>query len=156
MPWLDRPSLEFMLESDPSEGIRSGEIQDLLDVFFEVEERRNSGGSILLFGYCGIISNFDEADELDRSFLEISGKIEERMIAIEELAELSAAGRVSEMFGSGTAAVISPVGTLKWQDCTMTFNAGKIGPVSQRMYDTITGIQYGRLQDPHGWVVTLV
>lgn len=82
-------------------------------------------------------------------------EIEERMIAIEELAELSAAGRVSEMFGSGTAAVISPVGTLKWQDCTMTFNAGKIGPVSQRMYDTITGIQYGRLQDPHGWVVTL-
>ena len=82
-------------------------------------------------------------------------EVDERQIAIGELAQLHAAGRVTEMFGCGTAAVISPVGTLKWQDTVLAFNDGKIGPISQKMYDMITGIQYGRLNDPHQWVVTL-
>ena len=81
--------------------------------------------------------------------------VEERQIAIDELAGLHSAGRVTEMFGCGTAAVISPVGTLKWKDTVLTFHDGKIGPVSQKMYDTITGIQYGQQIDPHQWVVTI-
>ncbi len=95
-----------------------------------------------------------------RSVLETAAdlglEVEEREIGIDELAELHAAGRVTEMFGCGTAAVISPVGTLKYQDTVLTFNNGAIGPISQKMYDTITGIQYGALPDPHGWVVRLV
>ena len=79
-------------------------------------------------------------------------EVEERLLSIEELGALHAEGRVSEMFGCGTAAVISPVGSLKYQDTVMNFNNGQIGPVSQRMYDTLTGIQYGRLPDPQGWI----
>ena len=54
---------------------------------------------------------------------------------------------------TGTAAVISPVGELKWGDKVMTINNNKIGPISQKIYDTMTGIQWGKLEDPFGWVV---
>lgn len=77
--------------------------------------------------------------------------IEERAIAIDELAELARSGRVSEVFGSGTAAVISPVGKLKYNDNIMIFNDGKIGKLSRIFYDTITAIQYGQHPDPFGW-----
>lgn len=92
-----------------------------------------------------------------RSVLETAAHMgfptEERQIAIDELVALHAQGRVTEMFGCGTAAVISPVGTLRYMDTELTFNQGEIGPVSRRMYDTITGIQYGRLADPGSWIV---
>lgn len=77
---------------------------------------------------------------------------EERQIAIDELAELAVAGDVSEVFGSGTAAVISPVGELKYDDQVMIFNDGKIGDLSQKFYDIITGVQYGLLPDTYGWI----
>lgn len=59
------------------------------------------------------------------------------------------------MFGTGTAAVISPVGHLKWDDKVMEINNNKIGKISQRIYDTLTGIQWGKLPDPFNWVVPL-
>ena len=94
-----------------------------------------------------------------RTVLELAQKLglptEEREIAIDEVAELAAAGRISEVFGSGTAAVISPVGELRYKDLVMTFNDGKIGPLSQKFYDIITGVQYGRLADDYGWIVKL-
>lgn len=77
--------------------------------------------------------------------------VSERRIGIEELDKANDAGRVLEAFGTGTAAVISPIGELKWGDKHMVFNGGRIGPLTQRLYDTLTGIQYGRLPDPHGW-----
>ena len=77
--------------------------------------------------------------------------IEERAIAIDELAELARADRVSEVFGSGTAAIISPVGKLKYNDDVMIFNDGQIGKLSQIFYDTITAIQYGQHPDAFGW-----
>ena len=55
----------------------------------------------------------------------------------------------------GTAAVISPVGHLKWDDKVMEINNNKIGKISQRIYDTLTGIQWGKLPDPFNWVVPL-
>lgn len=94
-----------------------------------------------------------------RTVLELAARLglatEEREIAIDELSELDAAGRISEVFGSGTAAVISPVGELRYKDQVMTFNDGKIGPISQKLYDTITGVQYGRLPDSYGWIENL-
>ena len=54
---------------------------------------------------------------------------------------------------SGTAAVISPIGELKYGDKHMTINGGKIGPISQKLYDTLTGIQWGKLPDEFGWTV---
>lgn len=78
-------------------------------------------------------------------------KVTERPIAIDELAAAARDGRLKEAFGSGTAAVISPIGELKWGDEVMTINNGEIGPVSQRLYDTLTGIQWGKIADPFGW-----
>ena len=80
-------------------------------------------------------------------------KVSERRITIQELAEANDQGRVMEAFGTGTAAVISPIGELKWEEKQMVFNGGKIGALTQQLYDTLTGIQYGRLEDPHGWSV---
>ena len=78
-------------------------------------------------------------------------KVTERAISIDELAEAAKAGLLEEAFGSGTAAVISPIGELKWGDDVMTINNGEIGPVSQKLYDTLTGIQWGKLPDTFGW-----
>lgn len=77
----------------------------------------------------------------------------ERKISIDELAEAAADGKLKEAFGTGTAAVISPIGHLKWEDRVMSINQGKIGPVSQRLYDTLTGIQWGKTKDTFGWTV---
>ncbi|HSP79465.1 MAG TPA: branched chain amino acid aminotransferase, partial [Myxococcaceae bacterium] len=58
-------------------------------------------------------------------------------------------------FGTGTAAVISPVGALGFADGELLIGDGKVGELSQRIYDGITGIQYGRLPDPHGWMTPI-
>ena len=80
-------------------------------------------------------------------------KVSERRISIQELADAGKQGRLKEAFGTGTAAVISPIGQLKWGDDIMVINDGKIGPVSQKLYDTLTGIQWGKIPDPFGWTV---
>ena len=80
-------------------------------------------------------------------------EVEERKISADELLEAQANGTLEECFGTGTAAVISPVGKLRYKDDVMTINGGSIGPVSQKLYDTITGIQTGILPDEKGWRV---
>ena len=79
-------------------------------------------------------------------------KVTERKISIDEIAEAYNAGKIQEIFGTGTAAVISPVGHLKWGDMIMTINNNEIGEISQMLYDTLTGIQFGKLPDEFGWV----
>ena len=81
--------------------------------------------------------------------------VEERKISIDELKEAYDNGTLEEVFGTGTAAVISPVGKLRWVDEVMEIGNGEIGEVSQRLYDTITGIQWGKLDDPYGWTVVV-
>ncbi len=78
-------------------------------------------------------------------------EVEERRIAIDELYELWKADKLEEAFGTGTAAVISPVGEIKWNDHIMPINNEKIGEVSQKLYDFLTDIQNGRIEDPFGW-----
>ena len=82
-------------------------------------------------------------------------KVSERRITIQEIADAYDAGKLNEVFGTGTAAVISPVGHLKWGDKVMEINNNKIGPISQRLYDTMTGMQYGKLPDEMGWIERL-
>ncbi len=77
--------------------------------------------------------------------------VEERRISIDEIYEAYKNGKLEEVFGTGTAAVISPVGKLRWKDEVMTVNGDKIGEVSQKIYDTVTGIQLGKLPDKFGW-----
>jgi len=78
-------------------------------------------------------------------------KVTERRISIDEVAKAADEGRLNEAFGSGTAAVISPIGELKWGDKNMSINNGKIGAVSQKLYDNLTGIQWGKIPDEFGW-----
>ena len=78
---------------------------------------------------------------------------EERKISVEELLEAQKNGKLEEVFGTGTAAVISPVGKLRYKDEVMPISGGEIGPLSQKIYDTVTGIQLGKIEDKHGWRV---
>ena len=80
-------------------------------------------------------------------------KVTERQISIDELIDAHAAGSLQEVFGAGTAAVISPVGEIKYGDHVITINDNQIGPVAQKYYTAITDIQYGKAEDPLGWVV---
>ncbi len=80
-------------------------------------------------------------------------KVTERRITIQEIADAYDAGKLNEVFGTGTAAVISPVGHLKWNDKIMEINDNKIGEISQMLYDTMTGIQWGKIEDTFGWTV---
>lgn len=82
-------------------------------------------------------------------------KVTERRIDIQEISDAYDAGKLDEVFGTGTAAVISPVGKLKWGDKIMEINNNQIGPISQRLYDTMTGMQYGKLPDDMGWITKL-
>ena len=81
--------------------------------------------------------------------------VSERQLAIDELVEAHKAGKLKEAFGTGTAAVISPIGELKYRDNIMKINDGKIGETSQMLYDTLTGIQWGRIPDAMGWIQTV-
>lgn len=82
-------------------------------------------------------------------------KVTERRISIEEIAQAYDDGKLDEVFGTGTAAVISPVGHLKWGDKIMTINNNEIGSVSQMLYDTLTGIQWGTIEDTFNWIVKI-
>lgn len=81
--------------------------------------------------------------------------VEERQISIDEVLDAAKSGRMTEAFGTGTAAVVSPVGALCRGTQCVTVADGNIGALTQRFYDRLTGIQYGALPDPHGWIVRL-
>ena len=80
-------------------------------------------------------------------------KVEERKISVDEIVAAARSGEMEECFGTGTAAVVSPVGELRLEDEKMSIGGGKIGELTQRCYDTITGIQLGKLAGPDGWSV---
>ena len=75
----------------------------------------------------------------------------ERSISIEEVAEGCKSGSLKEMFATGTAAVISPVGLICYKGEDFQVADGQTGELAKKFYDEITGIQYGRREDPFGW-----
>ncbi|MFS0635468.1 branched-chain amino acid aminotransferase [Mesobacillus foraminis] len=79
--------------------------------------------------------------------------ITERKISIDEIYQAQKDGILEEVFGTGTAAVISPVGEFFWQNEKLVVNGGKTGELSKKLYDTLTGIQLGTVPDPFGWTV---
>jgi len=82
-------------------------------------------------------------------------EVEERPISIDELVAHQQSGALEEVFGTGTAAVITPVGKLCYQGETLTINSGETGPLSKQLYDTLTAIQRGECEDPYGWRVNV-
>ena len=79
-------------------------------------------------------------------------KVTERRISIDEIYEAGQSGSLEEVFGTGTAAVVSPVGRLVWGDKTLVVNNGEMGEVTQTLYETLTGIQTGKIEDKLGWI----
>ena len=82
-------------------------------------------------------------------------KVSERLLSIDELAEAMQNGTLKEAWGCGTAAVISPIGELCYKDTKYAVNNGKIGEVTQMLYDTLTGIQWGKIKDTFDWTYQL-
>ncbi len=82
-------------------------------------------------------------------------EVEERRISAEELFQAAEDGTLEEAWGTGTAAVVSPIGELAMEDKKVTVSGNKIGPVTQKLYDELTGIQWGRVADPHNWITKL-
>ena len=78
-------------------------------------------------------------------------EVEERPCSIDELVAAQKSGALEEVFGTGTAAVIAPVGKLRYRDDVMVIADGETGPLSKKLYDTVTGIQWGELPDKYGW-----
>jgi branched-chain amino acid aminotransferase len=78
--------------------------------------------------------------------------VTQRRISIDEVVEAHGAGKLQECFGSGTAAVISPVGQIKYKDKTLHIGDGQVGSWARKFFDAITDIQYGRTEDSQGWI----
>lgn len=77
--------------------------------------------------------------------------VNERLISVDELSQAMENGTLEEAWGCGTAAVVSPIGELCYKDVKYTVNEGKIGAVTQHLYDTLTSIQWGKTEDTFGW-----
>ena len=82
-------------------------------------------------------------------------KVSERLLSIDELSKAMDEGTLKEAWGCGTAAVISPIGELCYKDKKYAVNNGEIGEVTQFLYDTLTGIQWGKIEDTFGWTYKL-
>ena len=83
-------------------------------------------------------------------------KVTERKISIDEILETNENGTLKEVFGSGTAAVISPVGVIKYDDKIINIGDGNVGPVALKLYDALTDIQYGKAEDKLNWIEPIV
>lgn len=79
-------------------------------------------------------------------------KVSERPISIDEVVDYAHSGKLQECFGTGTAAVISPVGMLSHRGKEVTINNSKVGPLAKKFYDYLTALQHGEVEDPFGWV----
>ncbi len=82
-------------------------------------------------------------------------EVEERLISVDEVMQALESGALEEAWGCGTAAVISPIGSFAYKDKVLDINHREIGPCAKALYDTITGIQWGRKLDPYDWIVKI-
>lgn len=78
--------------------------------------------------------------------------VEERLLSLDELIGAMKSGKLEEAWGCGTAAVVSPIGKLAYEDEEFVVGGGKIGEVTQKLYDILTGIQWGKRDDPYNWI----
>ncbi|WP_322906982.1 branched-chain amino acid aminotransferase [Paenibacillus campi] len=118
-----------------------------MNVFFKID------GTVVTPALNGSILNGITRDSIIQLLKHWEIPVEERLLSIDELEEAHKAGTLEEAFGTGTAAVISPMGELNWQGEKMVINEGKTGALSAKLYETLTGIQKGVEQDPFGWTL---
>ena len=79
-------------------------------------------------------------------------KVNERLVSVDELVEALKNGKLEEAWGTGTAAVVSPIGRFCYRDVEYDVNNGEIGEVAKKLYDTLTGIQWGKVEDKYNWI----
>ena len=117
-----------------------------MNMFFKID------GEVITPPLAGSILPGITRDSIIQLCKDMGVPVTERKLSMEEIYEASQNGKLEEAFGTGTAAVVSPVGSLIWEDKEIIVNGGGMGELTQKLYDTLTGIQYGRIEDPHGWV----
>jgi branched-chain amino acid aminotransferase len=129
------------------DGVEKTYIEEVgsMNIFFKID------GEIITPALQGSILPGVTRDSIIRLARDMGLPVTERRISIYEIKEAQEGGKLEEIFGSGTAAVVSPVGKLVWGDKTIIVNDGSMGKVTRMFYDTLTGIQYGRREDPYGW-----
>ncbi|WP_212939296.1 branched-chain amino acid aminotransferase [Paenibacillus antibioticophila] len=129
------------------DGVEKKYIEEVgsMNVFFKIS------GEIVTPELSGSILAGITRDSVIRLLQSWGHQVTERKISVEELFAASSAGTLEEAFGTGTAAVISPIGKMKWDSEEITISGGHTGEISKKLYDTITGIQKGVLEDPFGW-----
>lgn len=120
-----------------------------MNMFFKI------GGKVVTPALNGSILEGITRDSMIRLLEHWGIPVEQRQISIDEIAEAHRSGTLEEAFGTGTAAVISPVGELHWQGEKLVIGGGATGELSARLYETLTGIQRGIVPDPFGWMVRL-
>jgi branched-chain amino acid aminotransferase len=120
-----------------------------MNIFFKI------GGEIVTPALNGSILAGVTRNSVIRLLNDWGLPVTERTISIEEIHQAATEGKLEEAFGTGTAAVISPVGQLHWKEHTMTINGGETGEIARKLYETITGIQNGTLPDTYGWNVVV-
>ena len=117
-----------------------------MNIFFKID------GKVVTPSLSGSVLPGVTRDSAIRLIKKFGYAVEERQLAIGEIKEAYNKGLLEEAFGTGTAAVVSPVGVLAIDGETLNLSGGKIGPLSQKLYDTLTGIQYGEIEDEFNWV----
>jgi len=132
--WLDAVERKYIEEVGTS------------NIFFFV------GNELITPSLTGTILPGITRDSVIRMARDWGMKVSERKISLEEVLSTAENGTLKEVFASGTAAVISPVGKLAYRGKTHVINHGKVGSLSQKLYDSIMGIQYGKAKDPYGWI----
>ncbi len=135
--WLDGVELKYVEEVGS------------MNIFFKID------GELVTPMLNGSILSGVTRDSVIRLAESWGMKVSERRIAIDEIYSAHERGELQEVFGSGTAAVISPVGHIKYDGREITVGDGSVGPVAGRLFKELMDIQYGRAKDPFGWVMKL-
>jgi branched-chain amino acid aminotransferase len=117
-----------------------------MNMFFAYDDR------VVTAPLTGSILNGITRDSVLKLADKLGFTVEEKPLDIEGLMADIKSGWIKEAFGSGTAAVITPVGSLCYKDESVTVGDGGVGQLTQKLYDTLTGIQYGRIDDAFGWL----
>ncbi len=116
----------------------------------------HADGSIVTPALSGSILEGVTRDSILQLARDLGHEVVERKVSIDEWREGVADGTITEVFACGTAAVITPVGTLKWNGGEVTAGDGELGKVTGAIRQALVDIQYGRAEDPHGWMTRLI
>ncbi|UCG66498.1 MAG: branched-chain amino acid aminotransferase [Deltaproteobacteria bacterium] len=117
-----------------------------MNMFFVID------GEVITAPLTGSVLSGITRDSVIRIVRDWGLKMEEKLLSIGEVVAAASNGKLKEAFGTGTAAVISPVGQITYKDKDYVIAGGKMGELSQKLYDEIVAIQYAEKSDPYGWV----